>query len=244
MTKTDHEKALVVFSGGLDSAVALFWAKKRYKTVETISFDYGQKHALELECAAVLAEKAEVSHRTVKSAISVETGLTARNQQVTDARSAFVPGRNLLFLVLSAQVAYVEGFKAVVTGFGAIEPGALGYPDTRPERVGPFCSALDLGINEEATVEYRHPFASYTKAQVVREAAALDCLDELQWTHTCFKGQYPPCGTCPACKLRADGFYWVGRQDPLLDPNNERSKKGPFLLKKGQKRGPTSKKSG
>lgn len=223
------DKALVLFSGGQDSATCLAWALERYDRVETIGFDYGQKHRVELDCrttalAALRAafpawsEKLGADHLIALPVIGEisETALTrdvAIAIQANGLPNTFVPGRNLLFLTVAAMVAYRIGAKFIVTG--VCETDFSGYPDCRDDTIKALQAALNLGMETRFVLET--PLMWIDKAETWRMAHRLggEKLVDLivEETHTCYQGDRTHrhawgygCGECPACDLRRKGF--------------------------------------
>jgi 7-cyano-7-deazaguanine synthase len=221
--------ALVLFSGGQDSATCLAWALERYDRVETIGFDYGQKHRVELDCrttalAALRAafpawsEKLGGDHLIALPVIGEisETALTrdvAIAMQANGLPNTFVPGRNLLFLTVAAMVAYRIGAKFIVTG--VCETDFSGYPDCRDDTIKALQAALNLGMETRFVLET--PLMWIDKAETWRMAHRLggEKLVALivEETHTCYQGDRTHrhawgygCGQCPACDLRRKGF--------------------------------------
>ncbi len=229
MSEAASRAALVLFSGGQDSATCLAWALSRYERVETLGFDYGQRHAIELAIRAPLlgamrALKADWSQRLgddhlldlkVLGAIS-DTALTGDAEiamQANGLPNTFVPGRNLLFLTLAAALAYRRGL-AVLVG-GMCETDYSGYPDCRNDTLQTLQSALRQGMATDVTIAT--PLMWLDKAATWKLAEELGGtpLVELirSGTHTCYLGERGAlhdwgygCGTCPACELRAKGY--------------------------------------
>lgn len=232
MSKT--ERALVLFSGGQDSTTCLAWALERFGHVETIGFDYGQRHRIELLCRERIREAIAARFATwagalgddhvlnlqVLGAIS-ETALT-RDAAIQYERSGlpntFVPGRNLLFLTLAAAVAYRRDLSILVAGM--CETDFSGYPDCRNNTIRAMQVALNLGFDKRIDVET--PLMWVDKAGTWKlghdlGGAAFVELVRLE-THTCYLGDRDNqhawgfgCGKCPACELRAKGYgAWVG----------------------------------
>ena len=232
--------ALVLFSGGQDSTACLAWALDRYARVETVGFDYGQRHVIEME-----------ARQTVRSAIVAgfplwagrlgedhvldirgfgavaESALTADREIEMTARglpSTFVPGRNLVFLTYAAALADRRGLAALVGGM--CETDFSGYPDCRRDTLDALQTALNLGMDRHFRIET--PLMRLTKAQTWALAAALggEALVEITVTdsHTCYRGERGAphawghgCGTCPACELRAAGYEaWNAAGRPEL----------------------------
>ncbi|MCX8097584.1 MAG: 7-cyano-7-deazaguanine synthase QueC [Casimicrobiaceae bacterium] len=225
----DRQAALVLFSGGQDSATCLAWALERYARVETIAFDYGQRHAVELQVRQAFlgalrqrfarwAERLGEDHRFELPLLGQlsETALTREAEirlLASGLPNTFVPGRNLLFLALAAIVAYRRDI-AVLVG-GMCETDFSGYPDCRAAFIAAMQQALTLGIDQPFRIET--PLMRLDKAATWALAEALGgpTLVEaiVEHTHTCYlgeRGQRHPwgygCGACPACELRARGY--------------------------------------
>jgi len=222
--------ALVLFSGGQDSAVCLAWALERYERVETVGFDYGQRHIVELNArdtvraglqarfphwAARLGEDHVLNLRGFGAV--AESALTAeRAIEITERGlpSTFVPGRNLVFFVYAAALADRRGAGALVGGM--CETDYSGYPDCRRDTLDALQTSLRLGMERDFRIET--PLMYLTKAQTWAMAHDLgdEALVELirRDTHTCYLGDRTHwhdwgfgCGTCPACELRANGWH-------------------------------------
>jgi 7-cyano-7-deazaguanine synthase len=223
------KKALVLLSGGQDSTICLGWALERFDSVETIAFDYGQRHHIELEARLEVlkrigAIKPEWSRRlsgdhslvlTELGRIS-ETSLTREAEIVISESglpSTFVPGRNLIFLTYAAAVAYRRGIATLVGGM--CETDYSGYPDCRNDTLDSLERTLSLGMDQ--TFEIQTPLMFIDKAATWKLAQELggDALVALiiEHTHTCYIGDRTKrnswgygCGECPACELRAKGY--------------------------------------
>ena len=226
---TPANGALVLFSGGQDSTVCLAWALGRYPRVETVGFDYGQRHAVEMQArltvrdgmARVLPQYADrlgpdhVVDITGFGRIA-DSALTADRAIEMDARglpTTFVPGRNLVFLTYAAALADRRGLDVLVGGM--CETDYSGYPDCRRETMDAMQQALSLGLDKPVPIET--PLMHLTKARTWALAHDLggDALVRLivEDSHTCYLGdrdhRHPwgyGCGTCPACELRAAGY--------------------------------------
>ena len=218
------ENALVVLSGGQDSTTCLYWAIDKFggRNVESVTFDYGQRHRVELDCAAAIAASAGVGHTILPIDTFSVLGGTALTDGGVDVKSeldpdtqlpnTFVPGRNLIFLTYAAALAYKRGTKHLVTGVAQTDYS--GYPDCREETIEALTKAINLGMETE--IEIHTPLMYLSKADTVRLAKEVGALEAMSDTHTCYNGQRPPCGQCPACVLRAKGFEEAGIPDPLL----------------------------
>lgn len=231
-------RALVLFSGGQDSTTCLAWALDRFDHVETLGFDYGQRHRVELECretlrSALASMRPEWGARLGEDH-TIEVGAIGQISQSALTRdrtiemaedglpNTFVPGRNLIFLTFAAALGYRRGIRHIVGGM--CETDFSGYPDCRDDTVKAMQVALNLGMNQRFVLET--PLMWIDKAQTWRLAQALggDALVDLilRDTHTCYLGERGElhawghgCGHCPACRLRADGFarYRAARAD-------------------------------
>ena len=225
----DASAALVLFSGGQDSATCLAWALERYGRVETVGFDYGQRHAVEMTARVRLRERLaeafpqwagrlgpdHVLDITAFGAIG-ETAMTEARAIETDARglpTTFVPGRNLVFLTYAAALADRRGIDVLVGGM--CETDYSGYPDCRREALDALERALVLGMARDFRVET--PLMRLTKAETWALAEALGgrgLVDLIvEESATCYLGQREHrhewgygCGGCPACELRERGF--------------------------------------
>ncbi len=219
----EHEKALIVLSGGQDSTTCLYWAIDRFgkDSVSTLTFDYGQRHRVELECAARVAELAGVGNVCLPINTFEALGgdaLTDGNIEVKDEvaenglPNTFVPGRNLIFLTFAAAFAYRHGIDNLVTGVAQTDYS--GYPDCREETITALQQALRVGM--ESRIVLHAPLMHLSKKETVELARDLGGLAAMAYTHTCYNGERPPCRHCPACRLRATGFEEAGIEDPLL----------------------------
>jgi len=224
-----HKTALVLFSGGQDSTTCLAHALKSYERVETIAFDYRQRHHVELEARVqVLAEiRRQFPHWAPKlgqdhmldlavlGAVS-ETSLTretAFKMESSGLPNTFVPGRNLLFLTLAAAVAYRRDLQVIVTG--VCETDFSGYPDCRDDTMKAMQLALSLGMDKRYLIETQLMWIDKADTWRMAEALGGTALVDLivEHTHTCYLGDRAHrhawgygCGTCPACELRARGW--------------------------------------
>ena len=227
--------ALVLFSGGQDSTTCLAWALSRYGRVETIGFDYGQRHAVELKQRPILLnklrsqsadwdKKLEEDHVIDLSLISriSSTAMTEDVEIVMQENglpNTFVPGRNLLFMTVAATVAYRRGLNVLVGGM--CETDFSGYPDCRDDTMKALQVALNLGmatrIKLETPLMWIDKSQTWTLAQELGGEVLVDLIRAD--THTCYLGERGElhdwgygCGTCPACELRARGYQqFVGK---------------------------------
>lgn len=221
--------ALVLFSGGQDSTTCLAWALDRFECVETVGFDYGQRHRIELECRDTLrdqmralnplwADRLGDDHMISLAALGEisDTALTS-GMQIEMAASGlpntFVPGRNLIFLTFAAALAYRRGLKHIVGGM--CETDYSGYPDCRDDTIKALQVALNIGMEKRFVLDT--PLMWIDKAQTWQLAkdlggrALVDVI--VKDSHTCYLGERGAlhewgygCGVCPACELRAKGY--------------------------------------
>jgi len=219
------EKVLVVLSGGQDSTTCLYWAIDRFglDAVDTLTFDYGQRHRIELDCAAKIADFAGVPGRCLPIDTFAALGGDALTdpdidvaneaESETGLPNTFVPGRNLVFLTYAAAYAYQRNIRHLVTGVAQTDYS--GYPDCREDTITALQHALRLGMGSDVTIHT--PLMHLSKKETVELARDLDALPAMAFTHTCYNGERPPCGSCAACELRAKGFSEAGVADPLLE---------------------------
>jgi 7-cyano-7-deazaguanine synthase len=223
------ERALVLFSGGQDSTTCLAWALDRFDHVETVGFDYGQRHRVELDCRVDIAAslKEHYPHWTTRLGEDHTIDLTVLGQisesaltrdsaiemQANGLPSTFVPGRNLIFLTMAAALAYRRRLIHIVGGM--CETDYSGYPDCRDQTIKALNTALNLGMDRQFVLDT--PLMWIDKAATWRLAETLggERLVTLirEQTHTCYLGERGQlhdwghgCGTCPACDLRANGY--------------------------------------
>jgi 7-cyano-7-deazaguanine synthase len=223
------DNALVLFSGGQDSTVCLAWAIERFARVETVGFNYGQRHAVELEMRPRIRQHMKgllpQSHERLGDdhllridalAELSETALTreaAIEASATGLPTTFVPGRNLIFLSFAAALAYRRGIKHLVAGM--CETDFSGYPDCRDDTIKAMQVALTLGMDRRFVIHtplmWIDKAGTFALAQEIGGKKLIDLL--LAETHTCYLGDRTHrhdwgygCGECPACRLRAEGF--------------------------------------
>lgn len=229
--------AVVLFSGGQDSTTCLYLARTLFDEVYALSVHYGQRHRAELEQASRIAQLAGVSHKVIDlpefghlvggatalvrpEVAEADQPALAGSGGLVDAAmphglpTSFVPGRNALLLTLAASYAATLGVKDVVTG--VCQTDYSGYPDCREEFVTAMQGALDLAMPSSLRpVRLHAPLMRLTKAETVKLARRLPgAWEGLALSVTCYLGQRPGCGACPACELRARGFAEAGETDP------------------------------
>ncbi|GAC1306871.1 MAG: 7-cyano-7-deazaguanine synthase QueC [Acidimicrobiales bacterium] len=220
-------KSIVILSGGLDSTVCMALAAKAAEDVVALTFDYGQRHRIELERAALVAGHYRAEHVVVHLDASQWGGsaLTDVSIAVPDASTqsappgqipvTYVPARNLIFLAVAMGVAEARHADDVYLGINALDYS--GYPDCRPEFVTSFVETARLALKrgvEGNPVTVRTPLADLTKEGIVRLGVEVGAPLELTWS--CYRGGARPCGTCDSCVLRTRGFAAAGVEDPAL----------------------------
>lgn len=229
------QSALVLFSGGQDSTTCLAWALSRYERVETMGFDYGQRHSIELTMRPQLLSSMRAMNAEWRSRLGEDhmidlsilgtisdtalTRDTAIAMQENGLPNTFVPGRNLLFLTVAAALAYRRGIDVIVGGM--CETDYSGYPDCRDDTLRALQTALRLGMATE--VELQTPLMWLDKAQswtLAEELGGTELVELIRAdTHTCYLGERGTlhdwgygCGKCPACELRANGYQEYARK--------------------------------
>ncbi len=221
------KKAVVLLSGGLDSAVALYLAKsKGFDEVHAVSFNYGQRHETELNHAKKIAEKAEVAaHKIVTLNLGDFGGssLTDKNIEVedgdvnrTDIPVTYVPARNMVFLSIAAS--YAESIEAQDIFIGVSQVDYSGYVDCRQEFIDAMEAAINkgtvMGAESGKPIKINAPFVNLTKAEEIKLGMELGVDFGLTWS--CYRGGDKPCGTCDSCLLRAKAFAEAGFEDAAL----------------------------
>ncbi len=211
----------MLLSGGQDSTTSLFWAKKKFKKVEAVSFDYGQRHKIELQSAKKIAKLARVKHTVIKirefeaiknsALLDKKIKVGGKDRINKNLPSTFVPGRNILFLAVAASLAYIKKIKNLVIGVSQVDYS--GYPDCRKGFIKSMQKSLSLGM--EYGIKIHTPLIYKSKKKVVLLAKSLGILPYMKYTHTCYRGTRKPCGKCQACILREKGFKQAGIKDLL-----------------------------
>ncbi|MCX6571946.1 MAG: 7-cyano-7-deazaguanine synthase QueC [Candidatus Aminicenantes bacterium] len=218
---------VVLFSGGLDSTTALAWALSRYDRVHALTFDYGQRHRVEVALARKAARKRGVAHTVLKVDLRQIGGSALTDPAIPLPRSVrppkkapgppatYVPFRNGIFLALAAAWAEARGVRDLVCGFHVAD--SPDYPDTTPR----FVKAMERAIHEGTKAAFGGPktriiapLLGLSKANIIRSGLALGA--DYSHSVSCYAGGERPCGTCSSCRLRARAWKALGREDPLL----------------------------
>jgi len=211
------KKAVIIFSGGQDSTTCLYWAKNHFDEIEAITFNYGQKHSIELECSKKICDKNNIKQTIIDISFLntiVDSALTS-NGNVNKLNSkglpdSFVPNRNQLFITLAHSYAQKIGAESLITG--TCETDFSGYPDCRNVFIKSIEATSNLG--SESDISILTPLMYLNKAETFKLADELGYLNEIvNDSHTCYNGDREHlhewgygCDNCPACELRKNGF--------------------------------------
>ncbi len=220
-------KAVVLLSGGLDSTTVAAMAARDGKEIFALSFDYGQRHDKELQCAINVGKKLGVSrHEVLRLPLGALGGsaLTDAGLEVPDAPKdgaigdaipvTYVPARNTVFIAFALAYAEVVGAHEIHLGVNAMDYS--GYPDCRPEYIAAFQDVANLATKQAVEgkgPQLVTPLIDMSKADIVRAGIAADAPLELTWS--CYRGAGKACGTCESCTLRLRGFAEAGATDPI-----------------------------
>ncbi len=220
---------VIIFSGGLDSTTVLYWAKKKFKRIYALTFDYNQRHRIEIENARITAKNAGIKeHRIFKVDLSQFGGsaLTDKNIEVPETHSVeeitqrgipitYVPFRNGIFISIAAAYAETKGTTNIAGGWNSIDYS--GYPDCRPEFLKSMEESLNRGtkIGVEGKAWHIHaPLIKLTKGEIIKLGLSLGA--DYSYSISCYRGNEVPCGRCDSCILRAKGWREVGQEDHLI----------------------------
>ena len=230
---TQQRKAIIILSGGLDSTTCMGIARDQGYELYPITFDYGQRHSMEIEHAKKVAAHYQVSsrHSLIQLGFLKQLGSSALTDHsipiphASEENTAgylhqdaipvtYVPGRNLLFLSIAASYAEVLGAEAIFIGVNALDYS--GYPDCRPDFIQKveevICLATKVGV-EGNQIHIKTPLISWTKAEIIQEGMRLRVPYEL--TTSCYTGNTQACGSCDSCRLRLKGFADACLKDPI-----------------------------
>ncbi len=221
-------KAVVLLSGGLDSATALAWASKQQGwECYTIAFDYGQRHHIELQASEAISRYfAAKQHKVIAvdlqaiggSSLTSDLDVPKDQSESTSIPSTYVPARNLIFLSLAAAFAETVGANKLVIGANVVDYS--GYPDCRPDFLHSFAKTVALGTKagvEGADFEVVAPLLQLDKSEIIKLGLSLGV--DYAMTRSCYdpKDDGRPCGHCDSCHFRNQGFAELGQTDPLLN---------------------------
>jgi 7-cyano-7-deazaguanine synthase len=217
-----NKKAIVLLSGGLDSATTLYYAKAAGYTLHALVFDYGQRHRREIAAARAVARAAGVPVEVVRismpwkgsALLDRKAHVPSRGVKKNVIPSTYVPARNIIFLSFAASFAEAVGAGAIFIGANAVDYS--GYPDCRPKFFKAFQAALDQGLKtgvEKRGIRILTPLVDMTKAGIVKLGLTLGVPFARTWS--CYNGEAEVCGVCDSCRLRARGFLDAGAVDPV-----------------------------
>jgi 7-cyano-7-deazaguanine synthase len=220
-------KCVVLFSGGLDSTTALVWAKHHYRAVQALSFEYGQRHSIEIKFARIIAEKLALPQTVIPIDFTPIGGSALIDNKIPlpefmDARdipseppSTYVPFRNGIFLSFASAWAEARDIQDLVVGFNIVDSPE--YPDTRPEFVDAMEAAINRGTGTafaDDLFQIQAPFIRHKKSGIILRGLNLGA--DYSYSISCYAGREIPCGTCSSCRLRARAWEEAGERDHLL----------------------------
>ncbi len=223
------KKCCVLFSGGIDSTTALYWARKDYENVHALTFNYGQRHAVEIEMAKKTADALNISQTILFVDLQQISGssLTDPTQNLPEffahedieasVPSTYVPFRNGIFLSMAAAWGEVQNIQDIICGFNVID--SPNYPDTTRD----FAQAMEFAINlgteaahgGKTAFKVLAPFVGLKKAEIIQEGLSLGA--DYSYSISCYAGKEIPCLRCSSCLLRQKAWEETGKQDPLLN---------------------------
>lgn len=214
------KKAVVLLSGGLDSATTLFFVKKKGFKVYCLIFDYGQRHNREINAAKRIARRTRCEYKVVKIRLPwrgsalLDKKISIPKLSKPGIPSTYVPARNTIFLSFALSFAEVIGSKDIFIGANAVD--FSGYPDCRPNYYKVFNRLSRLATKagtEDKTIKINTPLINKSKREIILLAKKLKVPLELTWS--CYRGGKRPCGTCDSCRLRKKGFMQADSKDPI-----------------------------
>ncbi|MBS3818898.1 7-cyano-7-deazaguanine synthase QueC [bacterium] len=220
------KKALVLYSGGIDSTTALYWALHQYEHVSAITVDYNQRHRVEIPLSQKTIQKLNIPQKILKVDLKQIGGSSLTDKQIPlpefevsseieETPSTYVPFRNGILLSLTAAWAEKEGIKEIVCGFNVID--SPHYPDTTL----PFVQAMEKAINqgtkassEREPMKIRAPFVNMKKSEIIKKGLSLGA--DYSYSISCYRGKEIPCQKCSSCLLRQKAWQELGLKDPLI----------------------------
>ncbi len=221
------KKAVVLFSGGIDSTTALYWARNKYDRVSALSFDYGQRHRIELDFAKRIARRLRVPHAVLKIDLRRIGGSALTSSRIPLPRLSsseeirpgipptYVPFRNGIFLALAAAWAEANSVPNIICGFNTID--SPNYPDTRLRFVRAMEKAVSSGTASETSgkkIRIIAPFIGLKKSAIIRKGLSLGA--DYSYSISCYRGKEIPCRTCSSCLLRERAWKEAGVEDHLF----------------------------
>ena len=212
-----RKKAVVLLSGGLDSATTLYWAYKRGFRCYSLVFDYAQRHRREIYSALKISSSIKAEVTVIKLSFPWKgSSLLDKKKKIPikisrSIPSTYVPARNSIFLSIAC--GFAETINASYVFFGANVIDYSGYPDCRPDFIKKFEEAINMGMKIKEKIKIRAPLLKMPKEEIVRLSVKLGV--PLEYTWSCYRGGKKPCGKCPSCRIRREAFKKAGIQDPL-----------------------------
>jgi 7-cyano-7-deazaguanine synthase len=221
------KKSIVLFSAGVDSTSALYWALDRYDKTFALTFDYGQRHRIELDMSRRVAQKLNVTQKILQVDLKQIGGSSLTDGKLSLPQyerieeieaglpSTYVPFRNGIFLALAAAWAETEGVKEIICGFNIID--APNYPDTRDQFVQAMQEAINQGTKalfSPEKIQIIAPFINMKKSEIIKQGLSLGA--DYSFSVSCYSGEEIPCQKCSSCVLRQKAWEEVGLQDPLI----------------------------
>lgn len=212
------KSAVVLLSGGLDSAAALYLAKSQGYHCQALIFDYGQRHKQEIKRAVKIAQSCRCAWRILKinlpwkGSALLDKKIKVPKKIASGIPATYVPGRNIIFLSFALSLA--ETIKASAVFIGAHAQDYSGYPDCRPGFFKAFTKMAQAGLAIKPGVKIKAPLLNKNKSQIIKLGARLGVPFHLTWS--CYRGDKVPCGACDSCHYRAKGFKEAGLIDPLI----------------------------
>jgi 7-cyano-7-deazaguanine synthase len=221
------KESIVLFSSGIDSTTALYWALNQYEKVRALTFDYGQRHSIEIQMAEKLVQKIGISHKILGVNLNQIGGSSLTNAHIPLPQYesvdkieeglplTYVPFRNGIFLAMASAWADVEGIKDIVCGFHVMD--SPNYPDTRDSFVKAMEEAINQGTSfspEEDRLQIISPFLNMKKSEIIKQGLSLGA--DYSYSVSCYAGAESPCRKCSACILRQKAWEKVGETDHLI----------------------------
>ncbi|MFC2158041.1 7-cyano-7-deazaguanine synthase QueC [Acidobacteriota bacterium] len=224
-------RAIVLFSGGIDSTTALYWSKPKWNKVFALSIDYGQRHRVEIETSKFVPHSLGFDHRIFRFDLSQIGGSALTDPDISlpqfeseqeigeDVPDTYVPFRNGIFLSIAAAWADVIDAEALVVGFNVVD--SPNYPDTGKEFINAMQRAVNLGTRASASnkeLKIYAPFVHMKKSEIIHDGLQMGA--DYSYSISCYSGQEKPCCRCSACRLRQKAWEEVGCRDHLLERLN------------------------
>ncbi|MCP5051946.1 MAG: 7-cyano-7-deazaguanine synthase QueC [bacterium] len=221
------EKAVILFSGGIDSTTALYWAKERFSSVSVIIIDYAQRHSIEVEMAQTIARSTAVESHIIHFPLKdiVYSALIDEEKTIPESLATsrdeegvpftYVPFRNGIFLSLAAAFAESRGIFHIITGFNLID--TPDYPDTTEAFTRKMEAAINQGTSASITgrqFQILAPLIGKTKKEIIELGFQLGA--DYSYSVSCYRGNEIPCLKCPSCDIRSNAFRQLDREDPLI----------------------------